>query len=79
MSEEKELEQFKQEFTQRYIDPYLDRLLDLRNNIRNATNFEEIKSLMEKEQRVLCDIFGEANLPARREDGEKKEEDSNTN
>ena len=74
MSEEKELEQFKQEFTQGYIDPYLDRLLDLRNKVKVATSFDEIRMLMEKEQEFLCKEFG----VTRRENATKKEEEPNS-
>ena len=58
MSEDEELEQFKQEFTKQYIDAYLDRLLDVRNAVKKATSFEEVQELMEKEKKWLEDEFG---------------------
>jgi len=75
MSEEKELEQFKQEFTQGYIDAYLDRLLDLRNKIKAATSFGEVQTLMEREQEFLHTEFG---VPRREDATEKKEEPNPT-
>jgi len=74
MSEEKELEQFKQEFIQGYVDTYLDRLLDLRNKVKVATSFDEIRTLMEKEQEFLCNEFG----VSRRKDAAETEEKSET-
>ena len=75
MNVEEKLEQAKQDFIKGYIDPYLDRLLDLRNAIRNAYDFDEISSIMEKERDFIKAEFGfnkpeeaksenkEANLP----------------
>ena len=77
MSEDEELEQFKQEFTKQYIDAYLDRLLDVRNAVKKATSFEEVQELMEKEKKWLEDEFGLS--PARREkDATEEKEKSNT-
>jgi len=66
MSEEKELEQFKEQFIKGYINLYLDRLLDLRNALRSAKSFDEVHILMKKEQEFIRAEFG------------KEEEDATT-
>jgi len=77
MSEDEELEQFKQEFTKQYIDTYLDRLLDVRNAVKKATSFDEVKELMEKEKKWLEEEFGLS--PVRREkDATEREEKPDT-
>jgi len=71
MSEEKDLEQFKQQFVEGYIDPYFDRLLDLRNAIKKAESFDEIRDLMEKEQDFLRREFGLVKAEEKNEDTAK--------
>lgn len=58
MSNEKELEQFKEEFIKEYIDSWLDRLLDLRNNVKKAESFDDIHKLMNKEKELAMAKFG---------------------